>query len=415
MNDLREIIGSTMKQLSSEKDIVSSAKIRAAAGHSESKVSAKRILCTGAAVCGILICGVTVAAATGLIDFEAVFGDRFAVEVGQTADNMLGMVKDFEYRVSDDDYKIEITAITGDDKSMVGYAEISRVDGTPVTEHFINPTDELSLTALWGHPGVMQPEGTGYAGYGCAVNERGNIDFAFEVNCDRSLAGKTFSYESKNFYPSETYDEFLSENKAFYMEWEDFSGYVAEGSKYIDYTPVEIDDSGVAALELEWGFSFVYKPSEAALKTKVCPDTAEDFLLYQYSAGSVLQEDGSRYSDPDSRVDLETVADCTYIEVGPMSGRIKFRYELTEYHQQKFIDDRSVTDDMDKNVFFLITSDGGTIPVEFGAGTGTGDGKEVIFECDYELVYPDENDKMRIIDTEKVTAISMNGTVYELD
>lgn len=75
----------------------------------------------------------------------------------------------------------------------------------------------------------------------------------------------------------------------------------------------------------------------------------------------------------------------------------------------------SIQYDRDKTNIFLITSDGKNIPVKFGTGTGTPyNGKPGIYSYDYELVYPGENDKEEIIDTENVTAISVNGTVYEL-
>lgn len=385
------------------------------------RFSCKRILCIAAAVCGVLVCGVTAAAAAGVIDFEAIFGDYIVVKNSDLANSLVGKVKNFKYKVSDSDYKIEIKGVTGSDKSLMGFAEISRVDGTPVADHFINPVCENSLggkglAPLWEHPGMGTLGASG--GYGSYVNDEGNIEFYFDISCDHSLIGKKFKVESKNFYPDEAYLNFKRENNIHYMEWRDFSGYVKadEGwsASYDDIIPADVDDSGVIALELEWEFSFTYKPSEAALKTKVCLDPEEDFVLYQYSMKLIPNEDGGRHTDPESRVDLETTANCTQIEVGPMNGRIKFEYELTEYHQGSFIDDYTTNMDNDKNIFFLITSDGETIPAEFSSGTGSGGGKSKIFECDYEITYPDENDKEMIIETENVTAISINGTVYDL-
>lgn len=379
------------------------------------RVSCKRILGTAAAVCGLLICGITAAAVTGLIDFEAVFGDFIVVKDSELANSLVGKVKNFKYKVSDSDYKIEIKGVTGTDRSMLGIAEISRVDGTPVIDHFINPTDERVLAAFWEHTDF-----NGSGGFGSGINDEGNIEFHFDISNDSSLIGKKFKVESKNFYPNEAYFNFMMDNNISYMEYRDFSGYVQTPENgYVDhhnFVPADVDDSGIIALELEWGFSFTYKPSEAALKTKVCLDPEEDFVLYQYSMKLIPNEndDGGRHTDHDSRVDLETAANCTHIEVGPMNGHIKFEYELSEYHQQNFIDDHTTNMDDDKNIFFLIMSDGGTIPVEFGAGTGSGGGKSKIFECDYELVYPDENGKKEIIETENVTAISINGTVYDL-
>lgn len=375
--------------------------------------SGKRIFGTAVAVFAFLICGISVAAAAGLIDFEAVFGDYIVVKNSELANSLVGKVKNFKYKVSDSDYKIEIKGVTGTDRSMLGVAEISRVDGTPVIDHFINSTDERVLAAFWDH---MDFDGSG--AYGSVVNDEGNIEFHFEISNDSGLIGKKLKATGKNFYPYEAYYNFKTDNNISYMEYRDFSGYVQTPENgYVDhhdFVPADIDDSGIIALELEWEFSFIYKPSEAALKTKTLLDPEEDFVIYEISTEFIRQEDGSGHADPDSRVDLETTANCTHIEVGPMNGRIKFEYEITEYHKQSFDDDRSTNFDDDKNVLFLITADGGTIPVEFGAGTGSGGGKGKIFKWDYTLVYPGENDKKEIIETENVTAISINGTVYEL-
>lgn len=377
------------------------------------RFSGKRIFGTAAAVFAVLICGITAAAVTGLIDFEAVFGDYIVVKDSELANSLVGTVKNFKYKVSDNDYKIEIKGVTGTDRSILGVAEISRVDGTPVTDHFINPTKERGLDAFWQH---LDFDGSG--GFGSGVNDEGNIEFHFDISNDSSLIGKKFRVVSKNFYPHEAYFNFKKDNNISYMEYRDFSGYVQNDEHgYVDhnnFVPAEVDDSGIIALELEWEFSFIYKPSEAALNTKACLDPEEDFVYYQYAEKVILNEDGSGHSDPDSRVEFDIAANCKQIEIGPMNGHIKFEYEMNEYHKQSLGREYSVSYDRDKNELFLIKSDGGTIPVRFGAGTGSASEKSEVFEWDYDLVYPSENDKKEIIETKDVTAISINGTIYEL-
>lgn len=377
------------------------------------KISAKRIFCTAAAACAILLCGIT--AAAGIIDFEAIFGDYIVVKDSELANSLMGTVKNFKYKVSDDDYKIEIKGVTGSDKSILGIAEISRVDGAPVTDSFKNPTEEKYLSYLWEHSG-METLGAG-GGYNCYVNENGNIEYHFDISSGSNLIGKKFKVKSKNFYPNDAYQIFKEENNIYYMEWRDFSGYVKAdeslGASYDDIVPADVDDSGIIALELEWEFSFTYKPSDAALKVKVCLEPEEDFIYYQ-TADRVVFSDGVGQPDPDGRVEFECAADCTYIEIGPMNGRIKFKRELAEYEKQGVDGEHYYVDyDRDKNELFLITSDGETIPVKFGGRSGSSDSK--IFECDSELVYRDEDYKKGIIETENITAISVNGTVYELN
>ncbi|MCM1329024.1 MAG: hypothetical protein NC253_06230 [Ruminococcus sp.] len=385
------------------------------------RFSGKRVFGTAAAVCAVLICGITAAAVTGLIDFNAVFGDFIAVRDTELANSLAGTAKNFEYKVSDSDYKFSVKGVTGTDKSLVAVVELSRVDGTPVSEHFAVPVESnvlgwLGLHNLWQHQQMHLLYEYGGVGYGNYVNNDGNIEFYIEMECDRELIGKKVSVEGKNFYPDEVYNNFLKENNVRYFEWEDFSGYVRDnhGSvSYNNYVPVDFDDSSVLALELEWEFSFVYNPSETALKTRVCQDVEEDFVYYITVTKLIPTEDGGAYGD---KVMLERTVNCTYIDVGPMYSHLNFEYEPSEYEKEELKNPGTYSvsqlDDKDNNEMCLIMSDGGTIPIKVSSGTCTyGDG---IYKLEYEFKYSIDGGKQEIVKTEDVEALSINGTIYNL-
>lgn len=367
--------------------------------------SGKRVFGTAAAVFAVLVCGVTAAAATGLIDFEAVFGNYIVVKNSELADSLVGTVKNFKYKVSDDDYKIEIKGVTGSDKKVIVIAEILRVDGEPVVDHFANPlsSDERYLQFLWGDEDVFM---TGYRGSGdCYINEAGNIELHYDFEADKSkLSGKKITVEGENFYPNRAYWDFKHENKVEYIKWNtyNFSGYAQVDEKGgitgEHIVPAEVDDSGVIALDLEWEFSFKYTPSNKSTEVKSLSSPEESFTLKQ----TVYN-----IHDTSDIFDCETTAVPTYIEAGSTGGSIDFKYEMTQYDNTL---DYAVK--FNNNELYIILKDGKRVRGSFGGSSARPIGS--VYECSYSINYWDENGREAFIEVEDITAISINGTVYEL-
>lgn len=367
--------------------------------------SGKRIFGTAAAVCAVLICGISVAAATGLIDFEAVFGDYIVVKNSELAQSLVGTVSNFKYKVSDDDYKIGIKGVAGSDKSVIVIAEISRVDGEPVVDHFVNPVppDEF-LDCLWHDRDIFM---TGYRGSSdLYINEAGNIEVFEEFEADGTkLSGKKISVEGENFYPSRTYWNFKHENNVSYVKWNtiNFSGYALtdeNGSVTNEnFTPADVDDSSVIALDLEWEFSFKYTASGKSAKVKSLNAPEESFTLKQ---------NVYNIHDTSDIFICELTAQPTYIEAGSTGGSIDFEYEMNEYADSL---DYAVNF-FDNNEVYIILKDGERICGSFGGGSAKPVGN--IYKCSYSIRYYDENYRKIFVNADDITAISINGTVYEL-
>lgn len=402
MNDFKENFGKTMERLRTERDIVASAKIRVAAEaveRPERKISAKRILGTAAAVCGVLVCGVTAVGAAGLIDFDEVFGNRVSVSDSELASSLVGTVNNFKYKVSDKDYKIDIKGVTGDGSSVLVAAEILRKDGTPVTDCFANPVppDERQLVPLSQNADVLTEVPYCYS-MDYRVNKSGNIDIFISFGgSDGGMDGSKMIFKGENFYPAGEYIKFERQN-------EKDEAVQTEHVKYRD--PVAVpDNSGavtdindILALGLKWEFSFTYRQSDKSKQVKSLDAPEESFSLNMRL----------HMFDPAEDHFYDVTAQPSYIEAGSTGGRIDYVYKDTGYEPNRAY----VTGITENNEVYIIMKDGERIRSSFNGGYESPDGN--ICTCSYGLTYWDEDDREIFIEADDITAISINGTVYEL-
>ncbi|MDE6132864.1 MAG: DUF4179 domain-containing protein [Oscillospiraceae bacterium] len=361
------------------------------------RFSCKRILCTAAAVCGVLVCGVTAAGAAGLIDFEAVFGNRITVNDSELAGSLVGIVSDFKYKVSDKDYKIEIKGVTGDDKKVVVIAEILRVDGTPVTDCFVNsvPPDEVQLLPLSQVIKVSLLYGFGYS-MDYRVGEEGNIELSMQLY-GSGLDGRKMTFKGENFYPAGAYIQYERQNEtdeAVQTEYVKYRDPVAVP----DSSGAVIDINDILALDLKWEFSFTYRQSDKSKQVKSLDMPEDSFTLNMKVHTFKLAEDNF----------YEIIAQPSYIEAGSTGGRIDYVYKDTGY----VFNQTYVTDITENNEVYIIMKDGERVKAEFGNGYEKPDGN--ICTCSYDLTYRDEDDREIFIEGDDITAISINGVVYEL-
>lgn len=407
MNDFKEDFVKAMGQLSADRDVVSSAKIRAEAERPQRKMSAKRILGTAAAVCGVLVCGVTAAGAAGLIDFDAVFGERISVSDSELAGSLVGTVENFKYKISDSDYKIELKGVTGDDKIVLAIAEISSIDGTPITDCFINHTDENLVVPLWERAGILGDVRSYSTGIDHNINKAGNIEIYINFVSDDSIDGKTFTYKGENFYPLEAYNSLKFDKKISYLPPESKAEDMYTGYAYYDENgeingrnviAADVDDIGVIALDMEYEFSFTYTASNKSTEVRTFSSSGDSIELYQRV-----------YSIKDnSEVSNRISAALTYIEAGSTSSKADFEYEMTDYNN---IHDYGTY--FYGNEMYIILNDGERIRAVFDGGTERTDGN--ICKCSYNISYRDENDHKMFVNVDDIKAISINGTVYELN
>ncbi len=150
----------------------------------------KPVIAACAAVC-ILGAGVTAAAATGLIDFEAIFSRHIAAENDMVAGKLLANVDSVVTQVSDDNYNAELKAVISDSGTIIGCIELSRKDGMPVADSFVNPLPDLTQGNRTLFPWKWEAVslGTGYqylegiesSTIEFVLNENGNLDIYFDL------------------------------------------------------------------------------------------------------------------------------------------------------------------------------------------------------------------------------------------
>lgn len=376
--------------------------------------SGRKIYGSMAAVIAAAVCGIGGAAAAGIIDFREVFGEYIRADDGELADSLAGSARDFNYKVSDEAYKIELKGVTGTEKSIIAIAEISRVDGESVTDHFANPTDEKLLDNLWYNRTVTNTLGGGGSG-GCYINDKGNIEIYNDFSGSSILTGKTVSVEGENFYPMAAYWDFRQENEVGYFRWRDFSGYVdaSEGRYGSDnYIPAPVDDSVVMSLDLEWEFSFKYQPSDNALKT-VSNISSEGFPYYQDIYEMEENDSGSYESQEGSLTVAENMVQNVHIEIGSVGGVLEFEYPVNEYEAANNFSPMTYSILKSKhNDFYLIMKDGSTMPVWIDGSRGST--LNGLYECSMNVHYGSVEEMKEIVDVDKVESISLSGVVYEL-
>ncbi len=146
----------------------------------------KPVIAACAAVC-ILGAGVTAAAATGLIDFDAIFSRHIAAENDLVAGKLLANVDSVVTQVSDDNYNAELKAVISDSGTVIGCIELSRKDGTPVADSFVNPLPDMTQGKNLLFPMMWEAEslGPGYQNLNVGLlgnNEASMIEFVFNEN-----------------------------------------------------------------------------------------------------------------------------------------------------------------------------------------------------------------------------------------
>ncbi|MDE6595194.1 MAG: hypothetical protein K2K44_04210, partial [Oscillospiraceae bacterium] len=252
------------------------------------------------AFCGLMVCGCT-AAATNVVNFRELFGGKFFAEDNEFADSLVGTVKDFSYKVSDEDYKISVKGITGNDGGYFAVAEISRVDGEPVADHFVNPMEILPETENYKNylnlSWTEQDFGDwrALAGVDAYVNSEKNIEMYISLPPTSFKSSDKVIIRGEDFFPSYKYWDFMEKNNVVYVRYQEpeFSGYVyhkwgeESGSSSADFVPVDFNDSSIIALDLEWEISFTPVASKNAEKGKKAKKYDEDFvyLLNVYERG----------------------------------------------------------------------------------------------------------------------------------
>ncbi len=346
-----------------------------------------------------LVGGVTAAAATGLIDFNEIFGGRITAQDEQLAGALVGAAQDFTWSVSDDDYMIELKGITGSKSDMLLVYEIARVDGKPVADFMTNIPEDGRLE------GFIDIAFSDESAFSSAmdsnqyiVNDKGNIEVYNRIITDGNISGQCYSIDGVNLYPEQTLQAFLQQQDEAIFMWDHKSsehpiGFYSYNS-FNDNEPLNIalDDERIIGLELSWSVDFTYSPSETAILSKSISDENTTVSINRWA----------RFTR-----ETETL-ECKIIKshFSCVGGWLEVEY----------YGDRTGTEYEKNNNVYLLTQNGSELPCAFVEhGHGTSYVSEPVTTIHIEIRYSETlDDPITAIDISEITAVSINGEIFPL-
>ena len=375
--------------------------------NSSKKINIKKPVIAVIAAAAAASLGVTGAAAAGLINFDSLFGNRIKAESVKLGEELLCKAENFSYTVSDDNYEISLNGISGSATEIIANIEISRKDGTPVVDSFVNEYNEE--IGIHGHEEciISSFDEKNYDRFlgrtsKYSINDEGNIEIVFVVG-DKDInavpvSNETIRITGEKIYPIEPYfDYVVEENKAVYM-FEDGELTYFENNTYNE---IELDTSSVHYLDLAWSAEFDYVPSEAALKT-IDKSYHSDSDKMEVKAYHYKNDVKTTQDAVIENIDLRLTSTfatltCDMIYEEPENGDIPFP---------------------DIERAYLIRKDGSKTLMVMNSGHGPYEGGFSIAYsyCSY---YKDNGDGSFFadyiaVDLNDVTGIEINGKVYQL-
>ncbi len=353
--------------------------------------------------------GITGAAAAGIIDFNEIFGSKIRTENEELGSSLIGNAGDVKWSVSDDDYTVNLKGVTGTSESVIAVIEIARADGTPVEDYFRN-RDLLAKTNLMGcysgagiDDGPLREVGRSYNEF---VNAKGNIEIMVEfsgLHNSYNIAGKSISLSGTGFYPAHN----LVEGKV----PREKTAFMTYGDSEYELTQEEWDylDS-IAVLDLDWSIEFVYNPSEKSFDSLTAKDLSSTSVWSADVDKEILNPDGTyTYEDVEIR-EFEAVLD--EITISSMGGRLSGHIDISEMVAESYYVGVLSRTDTKVN---LIRHDGTVSDIIVFATSGvSGSSRETgMLNFSFELEFH-VNGGRTAVDLSEISAISINGTVYEL-
>lgn len=402
----RELIKNAFEAIAPSEELIEKVK-SAQIAENRSRPRLRKGIIIPAALCFAACLGVTAAAVTGNLDFDVIFGDRIKVADSELAEELVGKVSNVKYSVSDDDYIVSVAGVTGGADSCYAVIEISRKDGTPVTEHFQNPAEFELNYFMWLYEGFDVKNSLGSpadmsmgAGLDTSITENGNIIFTLDLNGDftKPLNGKVISAEGDTLMWFDRYLEIRRETNSYYGKNKGEPGFF----DYDTHEPLQTDISSAIALPLKWSISFKYTASDKSQDKLTCKAPEEKAFFRLKSPDEI----GDRiYEGGSERYEFE----CTVksIEILPTGGRMDIEFPCN--HKIFFA---GVETGME-NEMYLVRTDGSQIPVSFNGWSGKLNNG--ISEMSLRLAYMQPDDHFKnYMDISEVCALSFNGTEYPL-
>lgn len=356
-----------------------------------------------AAAAAVLTVGVgTAAFASGLIDFNRVFGNVITAENSAGAEQLVSGAEDFRYHVSDEDYIVIPKGVTGTEKSVVAAFEIARKDGAPFTDYLLYQPEE---TRLWStfHSSAdlddIRSYSSGTDAFDISINENGNLSVIANYTASTDLTGRTIRIRCADLYEYMDLLYFVEENNVHNWFTEDIhatdSCTPCDAEFFTDgYNAVFTDTSDIVLHELDWIVEFVYSPSAAAASCLTADDISAGFTE-------------TAFIDNNERLELPCIV--KRIDVNAIGVTLVYKWDMSAAPN---ISESELTSALDMDVQ-LITHDGERISTQFTFGSGEPD-ENGSYNNLVSMNIVDDNNNRIAVDLNDIAAISINDVEYTL-
>ncbi len=377
--------------------------------NNKKKFNARPVVAAAAAVAALSV-GVTAAASTGLIDFNKIFGGLISAEDETVGGNLVSEVSEFRYEVSDPDYVIVPNGVTGTASNICVSFDIERADGQPVKDFMLRNgsgkelVTAMDLNLITDH---TQSFGGGLDDYSVVVNDEGDLTVMLSVTYSipvdectvRILGSDLFDEKELILFREENnvWEHFVDADGQRIYHVQDVSALACDTVLYGDdgIERTDIDLSSISYFELDWGVEFVYAPNENAMQKLTVADVSQTYM-----------EPVTVWGENDMLDASEIECTVKNIEVSGTGGSIE--YDRDPDYEAQYNEDK-ICSEFDQYDIFLLTDSGKEIRAEFELGTGAGNTQKFYF------TYVDGKGERIAVDISTVTAISVNGVVYELN
>ncbi len=385
---------------------------------SKKRISIRKPVIAICAAVAALTLGTVGAAAAGFINFNDIFGNTIRTDDAELGEALIGNAENVKWTVSDKDYVVNLKGVTGTNERVMAVVEIARADGTPVEDYFKNK-DVLGETILLSgskYMGLSNPDVNLGKSIYTYVNEIGNIEISYQIylgtydTCGiTALDGERVIYDGIGFYPASILDGGTYLGGDYNM----IGGNYGEPSEEIRQRLEEL-----SVLNLDWSMEFDYVPSETSAKTYTVTDLSQP-SYFECEVERFNDKDGDGELEADAG-EIEVIAENERFEVmfdeitvNSLGGTFSAKVNLGEYTASDLYVSPLHTGVLDIS---FIKNDGTEydVTVIVTSGTSGNNFETGIMKCGYDFEYH-HGGGQTAVDLSEISAISINGTVYNLE
>ncbi len=344
-------------------------------------ISFRKPAIVAAAAAVVLVGGVTAGAVTGLIGFDEIFSNIRA-ESPELSESLAGIADNISTNISDDDYVVSLSGVSGSPASLLANIKLARADGSPIIGSNDNGNVYIDLEDFTlASVNTSEAQGFNYAIRG--ENDDGGYLLETDIKDDGGVSGSTASYSIKDGVIDIDWEAYIGYHKL-------IAGEIITGGDVAMKGTVEFTD-GEESKAVDFDISFLYTPSEQSMKILRATDLSQGIQL------------NSLVDYKDNEAVLEPVqCDISAMTFTSTTGIILMNISDEEFEGLHFYG-------LNNNLR-LIKKNGEEVNAHITQANRNGDGDTYLIMHYYDF----EQDTELAIDVTEIESISIDGTIIEL-